>query len=60
MNEMIGKLNDAYRHIAAERGLSLVDLASMPQEHFVDGIHLTQAGNLWVADMFATTIEKRR
>jgi lysophospholipase L1-like esterase len=60
MNEMIGKLNDAYRHIAAERGLSLVDLASMPQEHFVDGIHLTQAGNIWVADMFAAAIEKRR
>ena len=60
MNDMIEKLNDAYRRIAAERGLSLVDLATIPRECFVDGIHLTQSGNKWVADRFVAAIEKRR
>ena len=60
MNEMIEKLNEAYRGIAAERGLSIVELSSMPRECFVDGIHLSQAGNIWVADMFVAAIEKRR
>ena len=57
---MIEKLNEAYRRIAVERGLSLVDLASIPRECFVDGIHLSQAGNRWVADKFVAAIEKRR
>jgi lysophospholipase L1-like esterase len=26
----------------------------------VDGIHLSQAGNRWVAEMFVAAIEKRR
>ncbi|PYQ00967.1 MAG: hypothetical protein DMF82_20655 [Acidobacteria bacterium] len=60
MNEMIEKLNHAYRRIAEGRGLGLVDLSSIPREHFVDGIHLTQAGNLWVAERFAAAIEARR
>lgn len=60
MNGMIQQLNDAYRRIAEERGLSLVDLANIPREHFVDGIHLTQAGNVWVAERFAAAIEARR
>ena len=60
MNEMIEKLNHAYRRIAEERGLGLVDLSGVPREHFVDGIHLTQAGNLWVAEKFAAAIEARR
>ncbi len=60
MNDMIERLNQAYRHIAAVRGLSLVDLSSLPRECFVDGIHLSQAGNVWVADKFVAAIEKRR
>ena len=60
MNEMIERLNHAYRRIAAERGLSLVELSSIPGECFVDGIHLSQGGNVWVADMFGAAIEKRR
>jgi lysophospholipase L1-like esterase len=57
---MIQKLNDAYRRIAAERGLALVELSNLPREHFVDGIHLSQLGNIWVGEMFAAAIEKRR
>ena len=60
MNGMIDQLNCAYRRIADERGLSLVELADLPKEHFVDGIHLTQAGNVWVAERFAAAIEARR
>ena len=57
---VIAKLNDAYRSIAAQRKLALVDLTELPQEHFCDGIHLTQAGNVWVAEKFAAAIEARR
>jgi hypothetical protein len=32
----------------------------MPAEHFVDGIHLTQSGNRWVAEQFLAAIERRR
>jgi lysophospholipase L1-like esterase len=60
MNDMIQRLNEAYRRIANERGFSLVELANIPGEHFVDGIHLTQGGNVWVAEMFLAAIEKRR
>jgi lysophospholipase L1-like esterase len=60
MNEMIETLNEAYRRIAQERGLVCVDLAHIPREHFVDGIHLTQSGNVWVAERFAAAIEARR
>jgi lysophospholipase L1-like esterase len=60
MNGMIEQLNQAYRRIATERGLSLVELSDIPREHFVDGIHLTQAGNVWVAEKFAAAIEARR
>jgi len=60
MNDGIAKLNDAYRKIAAQRGLALVDLTELPAEHFCDGIHLTQAGNVWVAEKFAAAIEARR
>lgn len=60
MNAMIEKLNDAYRRIAAERGLALVDLSKIPREHFVDGIHLSQAGNVWVGERFHAAIENRR
>jgi len=60
MNGMIEQLNHAYRRIAEERGLSLVELSEIPREHFVDGIHLTQAGNVWVAERFAAAIEARR
>jgi lysophospholipase L1-like esterase len=37
-----------------------VELSEIPREHFVDGIHLTQAGNVWVAERFAAAIEARR
>ncbi len=60
MNGMIEKLNDAYRKIAEERHLSLVDLSKLPVEHFVDGIHLSQGGNKWVAEQFCAAIEARR
>jgi len=60
MNDMIERLNQAYRHIAAVRGLSLVDLSSLPRECFVDGIHLSQNGNVWFAVKFAAATEKRR
>jgi lysophospholipase L1-like esterase len=60
MNDTIKQLNEAYRKIAASRGLALVDLSDMPREHFVDGIHLTQNGNVWVAERFAAAIEARR
>src|SRR5882762_5801597 len=60
MNEMIHQLNEAYRRIAENRGLGLVDLAVIPREHFVDGIHLSQAGSVWVAERFAAAIEARR
>jgi lysophospholipase L1-like esterase len=60
MNRVIEQLNNAYRRLASERGLSLVDLTDIPADHFVDGIHLTQAGNLWVAQQFAAAVEARR
>jgi lysophospholipase L1-like esterase len=60
MNNMIEKLNEAYRKIAEERRLSLVDLSALPADHFVDGIHLSQAGNKWVAERFCAAIEARR
>jgi lysophospholipase L1-like esterase len=60
MNEVIEKLNAAYKQIAERRRLALVDLTDMPQEHFCDGIHLTQAGNKWVAEKFLAAIEARR
>ncbi|MBV8755939.1 MAG: SGNH/GDSL hydrolase family protein [Deltaproteobacteria bacterium] len=60
MNEVIEKLNVAYKKIAEERRLALVDLTDMPVEHFCDGIHLTQAGNKWVAEKFLAAIEARR
>jgi lysophospholipase L1-like esterase len=60
MNGMIARLNEEYRRIASERKLALVDLAGAPDDHFVDGIHLTQAGNRWVAEQFAAAIEARR
>ena len=60
MNDNIEKLNDAYRKIAEERRLALVDLTDLPVEHFCDGIHLTQAGNKWVAEKFCAAIEARR
>jgi lysophospholipase L1-like esterase len=60
MNGYIHHLNDAYRNIAAARGLALVELADLPAECFVDGIHLTQEGNRRVAQHFADAIEARR
>ena len=60
MNKMVERLNEAYRKIAEERRLTLVDLSQLPVEHFCDGIHLTQAGNKWVAEKFLTAIEARR
>ena len=60
MNENVTKLNEAYRRIAERRRLALVDLTDLPVEHFCDGIHLTQAGNWWVAEKFAQAIEARR
>ena len=60
MNGHIQKLNQAYQGIAAQRGLALVDLSELPAEMFVDGIHLTQEGNQWVAQRFAEAIEARR
>ncbi len=60
MNRTIERLNAAYRQIARERGIALVELAQMPPELFVDGIHLSQAGNTWVAERFAAAIEERR
>jgi hypothetical protein len=35
-------------------------LTELPVEHFCDGIHLTQAGNRWVAERFCAAIEARR
>lgn len=35
-------------------------LEGMPPEHHVDGIHLSQEGNRWVAERFADAIEARR
>jgi len=60
MNGIIEKLNQAYRRIAEARGLALVELADMSADRFVDGIHLTQEGNRWVAERFAAAIEGRR
>jgi lysophospholipase L1-like esterase len=60
MNGYIDHLNEAYRNIAAARGLALVELAELPAECFVDGIHLTQEGNRRVARHFAEAIEARR
>jgi lysophospholipase L1-like esterase len=60
MNEKVKALNDAYRGIADARRLALVDLTEMPADYFVDGIHLTQDGNKWVAEKFAAAIEARR
>lgn len=60
MNAKIEQLNEAYQRIAAERRLALVDLSELPKEHFCDGIHLTQAGNKWVAEKFCAAIEARR
>lgn len=60
MNENIARLNDAYRAIAGRRRLSLVELADLPPDLLVDGIHLSQQGSLWVAERFAAAIEARR
>ena len=60
MNEQIKRLNEAYAKIAERRRLALVDLTEIPAEHFSDGIHLTQAGNRWVAEKFAAASEARR
>jgi lysophospholipase L1-like esterase len=60
MNDTIEQLNAAYRRIAEQRRLPLVDLGKMPREHFVDGIHLSQEGNVWVAERFAAAIEAHR
>jgi len=60
MNEQIKRLNEAYAKIAERRHIALVDLSEIPAEHFIDGIHLTQAGNRWVAEKFAAAIEARR
>jgi len=60
MNEAIAQLNAGYGRLAAERRLALVDLTALPGEHFVDGIHLSQEGNRWVAEQFAQAIEARR
>lgn len=60
MNDAIARLNDAYRAIAARRGLALVELADLPPDLFADGIHLTQEGNRAVAQRFAAAIEARR
>lgn len=60
MNATVEALNEAYRKMAAERGLALVDLADLPPELMVDGIHLTQEGNRRVAERFAAAIEARR
>ena len=60
MNETIDGLNEAYRNIAREQGLALVELAELPPEMMVDGIHLTQDGNRWVAERFLQAIEARR
>lgn len=60
MNESIHQLNSAYRKIAESRRLALVELEGMPPEHQVDGIHLSQEGNRWVAERFADAIEARR
>src|SRR5712691_10317140 len=60
MNETIDGLNEAYRRIARDQGLALVELAELPAEMMVDGIHLTQEGNRWVAERFAQAIEARR
>jgi hypothetical protein len=60
MNEKIQELNQCYRDISAARGVALIELAELPPECFVDGIHLTQEGNWWVAQRFAEAIEARR
>jgi len=60
MNGTIEKLNEAYRRIARQRGIALLDLSNIPKELFADGIHLTQAGSAWVAERFATAIQRRR
>jgi len=59
-NRSLEELNRAYRRIADEKRLGLVELAATPREYFADGIHLTQAGNIWVAERFAAAIEARR
>ena len=60
MNEAIEQLNEAYRKLAVDRGLALVELAEIPSDMMVDGIHLSQEGNRWVAARFAEAIEARR
>lgn len=60
MNGHVLELNEAYRSIAARRRLALVELSDIPLDCFVDGIHLTQEGNRWVAARFAEAIEARR
>jgi len=60
MNETIAVLNDTYRRLARERGLALVELAEIPPSLLVDGIHLAQEGNKWVAERFLEAIEARR
>ena len=59
MNELVRKLNEAYRATAERRRLALIDLGDVPADCFVDGIHLTQAGNRWVAEKLAAAISAR-
>ena len=60
MNGMIESLTQAYQRIARERGIALVELSNIPRGFFIDGIHLTQAGSAWVAEAFASAIQRRR
>jgi lysophospholipase L1-like esterase len=60
MNDVVEGLNDAYRRLARERGLALVELTEIPPGILVDGIHLSQEGNIWVAERFLAAIEARR
>src|SRR5574340_171425 len=59
MNRMVEQLNASYREIAQRRGAVLVELADLPRDHFVDGLHLSQSGNVWVAEIGRASCRER-
>lgn len=62
-NKMIDKYNEVIRNLPKKSHAPrcwIVELADIPKEMKIDGIHLTHEGNVWVADRFLKVIESRR
>ncbi len=61
LNDAYDRYNDAIRSVAKERGVALVDLATLvPQrgDYFVDAVHLNDRGHQLVAQAVARTVAR--